>query len=48
MVDTLVFKQAKKYVCCTNEKSIEIMNEYFEKINLSIEELKFEIFKKIK
>jgi hypothetical protein len=48
MVDTLVFKQAKKNVCCTNEKSIEIMNEHFEKSNLSIEELKFEIFKKIK
>ena len=48
MVDTIVYKQAVKYVSCTDERYIDILENNFEKYNISIEELKTEIFKKLK
>lgn len=47
LVDTLIFKQAEKYVCCTNEKYIEVLIDNFEKKNLDIDELRKYIFYKI-
>ncbi|MET2984822.1 DUF4238 domain-containing protein [Aureibaculum conchae] len=48
MVDTLVFKQAVKYVSCTDEKYIEMLDNNFEKYNVSIEEFKNYIFNKLR
>ncbi|MFD2561729.1 DUF4238 domain-containing protein [Aquimarina rubra] len=48
MVDTLIFKQAVKYVSCTDEKHINILEENFERFNITVEGLKEDIFKRIK
>lgn len=46
-VDILLYKQAVKYVCCSDEKYIEILNDYFEKHFNSVEHLRQEIFRLI-
>lgn len=48
LVDILVYKQAVKYITCTHEKYIEILENNFEKYGFSLEELKAEIFKRIR
>lgn len=48
LVDLLIYKQAVKYVGCTNEKYIEILESNFEKYNFTLQELKTEIFKRIR
>lgn len=48
MVDTLVYKQAVKYVSCTDERYIDILENNFEKYNISVEELKINIFNQLK
>lgn len=48
LIDTLLYKQTVKYISCTDEKYIEILDNNFEKNGLSIEELRSEIFKRIK
>lgn len=46
LVDAIVYKQAQKYVSCTDESYIEALEALLEKQNT--EELKAEIFKRIK
>lgn len=48
LVDMLVYKQAVKYVTCTHEKYVEIMETNFEKYGYTLQELKEEIFNRIK
>lgn len=48
MVDVLVYKQAIKYVSCTDERYIDILENNFEKYNISVEELKMDIFNRLK
>lgn len=48
LVDILVYKQAVKYVSCTHEKYIEILENNFEKYGFTLQELKAEIFKRIR
>lgn len=48
MVDTLIYKQAVKYVSCTDERYIEILENNFIKYNISVEELKIDIFNRLK
>lgn len=48
LVDMLVYKQAVKFVSCTHEKYIEILENNFEKYGFTVQELKAEIFKKIR
>ena len=44
MVDTLVYKQAVKYVSRTDERYIDILENTFENYNISVEEFKIEVF----
>lgn len=48
MVDILLYKQAKKYVTCTDEKYIEILDTCFNKYNMTVEEYKTECFKRLR
>lgn len=48
LVDLLVYKQAVKYVSCTHEKYIEILENNFAKYGFTLQELKEEVFKKIR
>ncbi len=48
LIDTVIYKQAIKYVSCTHEKYVEILEENFIKYKMSVDELKTEIFKRIK
>jgi hypothetical protein len=48
MVDTLVYKQAVKYVSCTDERYVDILENNFENYNISVEELKIDIFNRLK
>jgi hypothetical protein len=48
MADTLVYKQAIKFVSCTDERYIDILENNFEQYNISIDELKIIIFNKLK
>lgn len=47
MVDTLIYKQAVKYVSCSDERYIEILDNNFEKKNISVEDLRIHIFDKL-
>jgi len=44
LVDTLVFKQAVKYVSFTDEKYYHSLNEFFDKHFKSVSELRNQIF----
>lgn len=46
-IDLLIFKQAKKYVCCTDSKYLEELNKMYNKNNLNLDFLRKSIFKKI-
>lgn len=48
LVDVLVYKQALKYVSCTDEKYIEMLDGTFEKQNITLEEFRAYIFEKLK
>lgn len=48
LIDIVVYKQAVNYVSCTHEKYIEMLDNNFEKYNMTLPELKSEIFKRIK
>lgn len=48
MVDTLVFKQAIKYVCFTDERYYHSLNEFYEKHFNSVSELRIKIFEYLK
>lgn len=48
LVDTIVYKQAVKYVSCTNEEYIELLENNFIKYNLTLEELRTYLFEKIR
>ena len=43
-IDLIVLKQARKYVCCTDIKYVEMLNELYEKKYASIDQLKNEVF----
>lgn len=45
MVDILLYKQAKKYVTCTDERYIEMLDTCFNMHNMTVEEYKVECFK---
>lgn len=47
VVDTIIFKQAVKYVSCTDERYIYALEENFKKYKVSLEEYKAAIFKRI-
>lgn len=48
LFDIILYKQAKKYVSCTNLEYIEILEETFTKYKMSLEEFKIELFKRLK
>ncbi|WP_313115082.1 DUF4238 domain-containing protein [Aequorivita sediminis] len=48
MVDTLVYKQAMKYVSCTDERYIDKLENNFEKSNISVNDLRADIFNVLK
>ncbi|MEC4086241.1 DUF4238 domain-containing protein [Myroides odoratimimus] len=45
MVDILLYKQAKKYVTCTDERYIEMLDNCFNMHNMTVKEYKAECFK---
>jgi hypothetical protein len=48
MVDTLVYKQAVKYVSCTDERYIDRIENNFEKSNITVSDLRSDIFNILK
>lgn len=46
-IDLLTYKQAKKYVSCTDEKYIEELEKMYQKSNKNLDDLRFSIFKQI-
>ncbi len=48
VVDTLLYKQAKRYVTCTDERYLEMLDYAFNKHNMTIEEYKTMCFKLLK
>lgn len=44
LIDLVVLKQAKRYVCCTDTKYVEMLNKLFETKYESIDTLKAELF----
>lgn len=48
MVDTLLYKQAKKYVTCTDERYLEMLDKCFDKSNMSVEEYRSMCFNMLK
>lgn len=48
LTDIIIFKQAIKYVSCTDEKYIYILEETFKMYNMTIEELKIKVFEMLK
>ncbi len=47
-VDILIYKQAVKYVCCSDERYISMLEDYYNKHFSSVEHLRQELFKLIK
>ena len=47
LIDTLIYKQAKKYVCCTNESYITHLDNSYEKHFKNLNELRNLIFEQI-
>jgi hypothetical protein len=45
VVDILLYKQAKKYVTCTDERYIEMLDTFFNMHKMTVEEYKAECFK---
>lgn len=48
LVDIVIYKQAQKYVSCTDERYIQMLEDSFAKYNMTLEEIRSEIFKKIR
>lgn len=48
LVDMVIYKQAQKYVSCTDERYIQMLEDSFIKKNMTLEEIRSEIFKKIR
>lgn len=46
-IDLLIFKQAKRYVACTNEEYFYKLEDYFDKDIQSVEFLRYKIFRDI-
>ncbi|MFE3871927.1 DUF4238 domain-containing protein [Flavobacterium sp. ZS1P70] len=47
LIDIVIYKQAIKYVSCTHEEYLKMLDDNFEKYNVSLSELKKLIFKKL-
>jgi hypothetical protein len=47
LIDIVIYKQAVKYVSCTHQEYIEMLDNNFEKYNMTLDELKAEIFKRL-
>ncbi|MFH7014656.1 DUF4238 domain-containing protein [Flavobacterium sp. FlaQc-47] len=47
LIDIVIYKQAVKYVSCTHQEYIEMLDNSFEKYNMTLDELKAEIFKRL-
>lgn len=43
-IDLILLKQAKRYVCCTDTKYVEMLNKLFETKYKSLDQLKAEVF----
>lgn len=48
LIDIVLYKQAIKYVSCTHQEYLTMLDKNFEKYNLSLTELKQIIFKKLR
>jgi len=48
LVDVLIYKLAVKYVSCTHTEYIEMLENHFQKYNMTILEFKIEVFKRLK
>jgi len=48
LFDIVLYKQAKKYISCTNLEYIDMLEETFLKYNMSLAEFKLEMFKRLK
>ncbi len=47
LIDLIIFKQAKNYVSCTDEKYIEEMDNLYKKYSFSLNELRIRVFNEI-
>jgi hypothetical protein len=43
-IDLIILKQAKRYVCCTDTKYVEMLNKLFETKYKSLDKLKADVF----
>ncbi|WPO77493.1 DUF4238 domain-containing protein [Flavobacterium sp. KACC 22761] len=48
LIDIVIYKQAIQYVSCTHEEYLRMLDDNFEKYNISLTELKQIIFKKLR
>ncbi|NMH26512.1 DUF4238 domain-containing protein [Flavobacterium silvaticum] len=45
--DVIIYKQAVKYVACSDIKYLEMLEDHFEKYKMSLEEFKLHLFKRL-